>query len=273
MTTTVNAIADARLTDRAERISPAAYLELLMNLTRREVKGRYSQSLFGVGWAVAQPLATMLVFTLVFSRLANILSDVPYPLFAYAGLVPWFFFLNSVNSGTMSLVQYRNIVTKTYFPREIIPLAQIASRLLDFGAAAVFVAALIAYYGIGLTKWALLAPGLFVLLVAFTIAVTLLTSAVNVFYRDVNPVVQIGLQLWLYVTPIAYPFSKVPARWRVWIAINPLSGVIEGFRSAIVYGRAPEWSLLTLSISITAVALVASVVLFKQLDRYFADVI
>ena len=120
------------LLDHAERVRPAAYWELLMNLTRREVKGRYSQSLFGIGWAIAQPLATMAVFTLVFSRLANIVADgVPYPVFAYAGLVPWFFFLNSVNSGTMSLIQYRNIVTKTYFPREIIPLAQVSSRLVD----------------------------------------------------------------------------------------------------------------------------------------------
>ena len=261
------------LSDRPDRISPSAYVELLMNLTRREVKGRYSQSLFGFGWAVAQPLATMVVFTLVFSRLANILSDVPYPVFAYAGLVPWFFFLNSVNSGTMSLVQYRNIVTKTYFPREIIPLAQIASRLIDFAAAAVFVAALIVYYRIALTRWALLAPGIFLLLVAFTVAVTLLTSAVNVFYRDVNPVVQIGLQLWLYVTPIAYPWSKVPAKWRTLIALNPLSGVIEGMRASIVYGRAPDWGLLGTSVALTSVLLVGSIALFKRLDRYFADVI
>ena len=244
-----------------------------MKLTRREVKGRYSQSLFGFGWAVAQPLATMVVFTLVFSRLANINSDVPYPVFVYAGLVPWFFFLNSVNSGTMSLVQYRNIVTKTYFPREIIPLAQIVSRLIDFAAAAVFVAALIAYYGIAMTRWALLFPGLFLLLVAFTTAVTLITSAVNVFYRDVNPVVQIGLQLWLYVTPIAYPFSKVPAPWRPLIAINPLSGVIEGLRASIVYGREPDVALLALSTTLTLALLVFSIVLFKRLDRYFADVI
>lgn len=270
----VAAVASApALSDRPERISLAAYYELLMNLTRREVKGRYSQSLFGFGWAVAQPLATMVVFTLVFSRLANIMSDVPYPVFVYAGLVPWFFFLNSVNSGTMSLVQYRNIVTKTYFPREIIPLAQIVSRLIDFAAAALFVAALIVYYGIGMTRWALLAPGLFLLLVAFTTAVTLITSAVNVFYRDVNPVVQIGLQLWLYVTPIAYPFSKVPAQWRTLIAINPLSGVIEGLRASIVYGRAPDVTLLTLSTTLTLALLVFSIVLFKRLDRYFADVI
>ncbi len=261
------------LTDRPDRISLAAYGELLLNLTRREVKGRYSQSLFGFGWAVAQPLATMVVFTLVFSRLANIVSDVPYPVFAYAGLVPWFFFLNSVNSGTMSLVQYRNIVTKTYFPREIIPLAQVVSRLIDFAAAAVFVAALIVYYRIDLTPWALLAPFYFVLLVAFTTAITLLTSSLNVFYRDVNPVVQIGLQLWLYVTPIAYPFAKVPDRWRTLIALNPLSGVIEGLRASIVYGRRPDADLTLAATLLTTVTLVGAVLLFKRLDRYFADVI
>src|SRR6266571_6578583 len=176
------------LTDRAERIDPEAYLELLMNLTRREVKGRYSQSLFGFGWAVAQPLATMAVFTLVFSRLGNISADgAPYPIFAYAGLAPWFFFLNSINSGTTSLVQYRNIVTKTYFPREIIPLSQVCSRLLDFGAAASLFAVLMVAYGTRVTPWALIIPLVFVLLVAFTTAVTLLTSAANVFYRDVTP--------------------------------------------------------------------------------------
>src|SRR5436309_7768845 len=176
-----------QLTDRAERIDAAAYLELLMNLTRREVKGRYSQSLFGFGWAVAQPLATMAVFTLVFSRLGNISANgVAYPIFAYAGLVPWFFFLNSVNSGTMSLIQYRNIVTKTYFPREIIPFAQVSSRLLDFFAAAALFAVLMAWNGVGLTRWALLAPAMFLLLVLFTTGVTLIASSVNVFYRDVS---------------------------------------------------------------------------------------
>jgi lipopolysaccharide transport system permease protein len=262
------------LSDRAERIEPAAYWELLVNLTKREVKSRYSQSVFGFGWAVAQPLATMAVFTLVFSRLGNISAGaVPYPIFAYAGLVPWFFFLNSINSGTMSLIQYRNIVTKTYFPREIIPLAQVASRLLDFVSAASLFAILMAYYRVPVTRWALLVPVVFVLLVVFTIAVTLLTSSVNVFYRDVSPVVQIGLQLWLYVTPIAYPLSKVPARWRPWIAVNPLSGIIEGFRSAIVYGTEPDWGLLGLSASLTAVLCAGALVLFKRLDKYFADVI
>jgi lipopolysaccharide transport system permease protein len=266
--------AERTLTDRAERIDAAAYLELLMNLTRREVKGRYSQSLFGIGWAIAQPLAMMAVFTLVFSRLGNISADgVPYPIFAYAGLVPWFFFLNSVNSGTASLVQYRNIVTKTYFPREIIPLSQVCSRLLDLGAAASLFAALMAYYGAQITAWALVAAPLLVLLFAFTTAVTLLTSALNVFYRDVTPVVQIGLQLWLYLTPIAYPLARVPAHLRGWIAANPLSGIVEGFRSALVYGREPDWGLLAVSAALTLVMLAGAFLLFKQLDKYFADVI
>ena len=262
------------LSDRAEPIDAAAYFELLMNLTRREVRGRYSQSLFGFGWAVAQPLATMAVFTLVFSRLANISADgVPYPIFAYAGLAPWFFFLNSVNSGTMSLIQYRNIVTKTYFPREIIPFAQVSSRLLDFFAAAALYAVLMIYYGLPVTRWAPLVIAMFVLLVLFTTGVTLLTSSLNVFYRDVSPVVQIALQLWLYVTPIAYPIAKVPDRWRRWIAANPLSGIIEGLRSAIVYGREPDWPLLGVSAALSATVLIGAFVLFKRLDKYFADVI
>jgi lipopolysaccharide transport system permease protein len=262
------------LTDRAERIGATAYFELLMNLTKREVKGRYSQSLFGFGWAIAQPLATMAVFTLVFARLGNISSGgVPYPIFAYAGLVPWFFFLNSVTSGTMSLITYRNIVTKTYFPREVIPLAQVCSRLLDFAAASVLFALLMAYYRVPLTRWALLAPAMFVLLVMFTTGVTLLTSSANVFYRDVSPVVQIALQLWLYLTPVAYPLAKVPERWRMWIAVNPLSGIVEGFRAALVYGREPDWPLLALSTALTVGVLVGAWLLFKRLDRFFADVI
>ena len=263
-----------QLTDRAERIKPSAYWELLLNLTKREVKGRYTQSLFGIGWAVVQPLATMAVFTFVFARLGNISADgVPYPIFAYAGLVPWFFFLNSVNSGTMGLITYRNIVTKTYFPREIIPLSQVTSRLLDFGVAAGLFAILLVFYRVEVTRWALLAPLCFVLLVMFAAGVTLITSSVNVFYRDVSPVVQIGLQLWLYVTPIAYPLSRVPARWRPLLVANPLSGIVEGFRSALVYGREPDWSLLAVSASLTVTIFVGGFLLFKKIDKYFADVI
>jgi lipopolysaccharide transport system permease protein len=267
-------LTDRVLTDRAERISAAAYWELLVNLTKREVMGRYTQSLFGVGWAIAQPLATMAVFTFVFSRLAKIPSGgAPYPVFAYAALVPWFFFSNSVNSGTLSLITYRNIVTKTYFPREVIPFAQVCSRLLDFASAAALFALLMLYYRVPIGPWALLTPLFFVLLVLFTTGVTLATSAVNVFYRDVNPVVQIGLQLWLYLTPVAYALSQVSAKYRWLFVLNPLSAIVEGFRSVLVFDRAPDWTLTAISAAMTLALFVCAFVLFKRMDKYFADVI
>jgi lipopolysaccharide transport system permease protein len=262
------------LLDRSERLSAAAYWELVVNLTRREIKGRYSQSFFGFGWAIAQPLATMLVFTFVFGRLGKMdAGGAPYPLFAYAALVPWFFFSNSVSSGMMSLIAYRNIVTKTYFPREIIPLAQVGSRLLDFAAAAALFAVLLVQYRVAPGVWSLMGPAIFVLLVAFTCAVTLLTSSLNVFYRDVGPVVTIGLQLWLYLTPVAYAYAAVPARYRLFFAVNPLTAIIEGTRDAFVFNRPPDWALLELAAVITAALLAGSFALFKALDRYFADVI
>ena len=262
------------LIDHAERISAAAYWELLVNLTKREVMGRYTQSLFGVGWAIAQPLATMAVFTFVFSRLAKIPSDgAPYPVFAYSALVPWFFFSNSVNSGTLSLITYRNIVTKTYFPREIIPFAQVCSRLLDFASAGALFALLMVYYQVRIGPWALLTPAFFLLLLLFTTGVTLATSAVNVFYRDVNPVVQISLQLWLYLTPVAYPLSEVSQKYRVLFTLNPLSAIVEGFRSVLVFDRAPDWTLTVVSASMSLVLFVAAFVMFKRMDKYFADVI
>ena len=253
-----------QLSDKPERMSPSAYFELLMNLTRREVMGRYSQSLFGAGWAIAQPLATMAVFTLVFARLGQMPSDgAPYPLFAYAALVPWFFFSNSVTSGTLSLVTYRNIVTKTYFPREIVPLAQVGSRLVDLGAASGLYVLLMIYYGVAPTVWTALVPVFLALLLVFTLGVTLATSALNVFYRDVSPVVQIGLQLWLYLTPVAYPLSAV-AGYRPYFLLNPLTGVVEGLRAVLVFGREPEWPVVGVSAALT---------LFKKTDKYFADVI
>jgi lipopolysaccharide transport system permease protein len=216
----------------------------------------------------------MAVFTIVFSRLGRIPSGgVPYPIFAYAALVPWFFFSNSVASGTLSLITYRNIVTKTYFPREIIPFAQIASRLVDFVAAGALFAVLLIYYRVGLGPWALLAPAFFALLLIFTAGITLATSALNVFYRDVNPVVQIALQLWLYLTPVAYPLSSASQKYRLFFVLNPLSAIVEGFRSVLVFGRAPDWTLTAVSAAIALTLFCAAFVLYKRMDKYFADVI
>ena len=267
-------MAARQLSDKPEQMSLAAYGELLMNLTRREVMGRYSQSLFGAGWAIAQPLATMAVFTLVFARLGQMPSGgAPYPLFAYAALVPWFFFSNSVMSGTMSLVTYRNIVTKTYFPREIVPLAQVGSRLVDLAASSTLFVLLMIYYRVGVGPWAAMVPVFLILLLMFTLGLTLITSSINVFYRDVSPVVQIGLQLWLYLTPVAYPLSAVPERYRAFFLANPLAGVVEGLRQVLVFGREPEWSVVGISTALIVAIFVTGVVLFKKTDKYFADVI
>jgi lipopolysaccharide transport system permease protein len=255
-------------------ISPGAYWELLMNLTKREVKGRYSQSFFGIAWAIVQPLSAMIVFTIVFSRVAHMPSDgVPYPLFAYAALVPWFFFSNSVASGTLSLITYRNIVTKTYFPREIVPLSQVCSRFIDFFAAAIFYAGFMAYYRVTLGPWALMTPVFLALLILFTVGFTMATSAINVFYRDVNPVVQIALQLWLYLTPVAYPLSATSSRFRWLYVLNPLTAIVEGFRSSLIFGRAPDWSIVSISSALTIVLFASAFVMFKRIDKYFADVI
>lgn len=267
-------MAERVLRDGPERMPAAAYVELLMNLTRREVKGRYSQSLFGAGWAVAQPLAMMAVFTLVFSRLGQMPSGgAPYPLFAFSALVPWFFFSNSVNSGTMSLVTYRNIVTKTYFPREIVPIAQVGSRLVDLAASSTLFALLLVYYQVAIGGWAAMVPVFLLLLVLFTLGTTLATSALNVFYRDVSPVVQIGLQLWLYLTPVAYPLSAVPGEYRALFLLNPLTGVVEGLRAVLVFGRAPEWDVVGVSAALIVSLFLAALLLFKRTDKYFADVI
>jgi lipopolysaccharide transport system permease protein len=267
-------IARDTLLERSEPLSAAAYWELVVNLTRREIKGRYSQSFFGFAWAIAQPLATMLVFTFVFGRLGKMdAGGAPYPLFAYAALVPWFFFSNSVSSGMMSFITYRNIVTKTYFPREIIPLAQVCSRLLDFGAAAALFVVMLAQYRVVPGIWSLMGIVFFVLLFAFTCAVTLLTSSLNVFYRDVGPVVTISLQLWLYLTPVAYAYAAVPPRLKLFFMLNPLTAIIEGTRDSFVFNRPPDWLLLQVAAVVAAVLLAGSFVLFKKLDRYFADVI
>ena len=262
------------LSDKPERISWSAYFELLMNLTRREVMGRYSQSLFGIGRAHAPPLARWAGLTEGMSRHAQMPSGgAPYPLFAFAALVPWFFFSNSVTSGTMSLITYRNIVTKTYFPREIVPLAQVGSRLVDFAAAAGLYVLLMAYYGVMPGPWGLLVPLFLLLLLLFTLGVTFTTSAMNVFYRDVSPVVQIGLQLWLYLTPVAYPLSAVPERYRPFFLANPLTGVVEGLRAVLVFGREPEWPVVGISAAMIVAIFAGSIVLFKKTDKYFADVI
>jgi lipopolysaccharide transport system permease protein len=268
------------IVDSEARFAPGALFrlvrcrELIYALTQREVKARYRQSLLGIGWAIAQPLAFMFVFTLVFSRFARLPSDgVAYPIFAYSALVPWTFLSNALTTATIGLVSQRSVVTKTYFPREVIILSQVGARFVDFLAASLVLAAMMVWYGIAPTAWLLLVPVLLLILLTLIVGASLVTSAMHVSYRDLAPVVGLGLQVWLYLTPVSYPLSVVPAELQPVYALNPMVGLIEAFRAVVALGRPPAWDLLAISAVVSMVLLAAAYVYFKRAERAFADVI
>ena len=272
--------ADVAVIDSRARFAPSAllhlvrYRELLFALTQREIKARYRQSLLGVGWAIAQPLALMLVFNLVFSRFARVGSEgLPYPIFSYAAMVPWTYLANALNTATIGLVSQRSIVTKTYFPREIIIMSQVGARFVDFMAAFIVYALLMVLFAIWPTAWLLFLPVLILLQSALILACALVTSALHVRFRDLAPVVQLGLQVWLYLTPVGYPLDRVPDEWRLLYSLNPMVGIIQGYRAVLAHGRAPEWDVLAVSAVVSLLALVVAYVYFKRAERSFADVI
>jgi len=250
-----------------------AYRELGVFLALRDIKVRYKQAAFGVAWAIFQPLAGVVVFTVVFQRVASVASDgIAYPLFAFVGLTVWAYVSGSVTKATQSLVSNAALVTKVHFPRLMVPLAAVLPGLLDFFIAMPVLGVLWAVYGVA-PGWAVLTFPLWVVAaIIVSLAVGLLLSALNVRYRDVNQAISLFIQLWLFLSPVAYPSTSVPDRWRVLYALNPMSGVIEGFRWALVGGTPPGWSLL-LSAGVTLVLLVAAVVYFQRTERQFADVI
>jgi lipopolysaccharide transport system permease protein len=276
--------ADVAVIDSRSRFAPSAlfqlwrYRELLYALTLREIRARYRQSLLGVSWAIAQPLALMFVFTLVFSNFARLGSEgLPYPIFSYAAMVPWTFLANALNTATIGLVSQRSIVTKTYFPREIIVMSQIAARFVDFVAAFLVYGLLMVWFRVWPTAWLALVPLLAVLQIVLILAAALVTSALHVRFRDLAPVVTLALQLWLYLTPVAYSrelvHERLPALWQSLYSLNPMVGIIEGYRSVIAHGRPPDWSLLALSAAVSLAVLAIAYAYFKRAERAFADVI
>ncbi len=250
------------------------YRELLYFLMWRDVKVRYKQTVLGVAWVVIQPLATTLIFSVIFGNLAKIPSDnLPYAVFALAGLVPWNFFASAFARGSGSLVGSAHLISKVYFPRLIIPIAGVLAGLVDFAIVLVLVIALMFFYGRGVTA-ALVALPLYVLLViAIALAVSLWLSALYVQYRDVGYVVPFLSQLWLYATPVVYPSSLVPESWRVLYALNPMVSVVEGFRWALFgAGHAPD-AMLAVSVVVTLVILLSGAFFFKRMEKTFADVV
>jgi lipopolysaccharide transport system permease protein len=249
------------------------YRELLYYLAWRDVKVRYKQTLLGVAWAIIQPLFAMVLFTLFFGKLAGIPSDgIAYPLFAYTGLVAWMFFANAISSSGNSLVGSANLITRVYFPRMIIPGAAVMAGVVDFGIAFGILIGLMVYYGVAVTWTIAMLPMLLLLTVIMALGTGLFVSALNVKYRDVRYALPFLIQLWMFATPIIYPASFVPERWRWALALNPLTGIIEGYRAAL-FGRSVEWMTLGCSTVIALTLLVVAAYTFRRAERSFADVV
>jgi len=250
------------------------YRELLVFLVWRDIKVRYKQTLLGAAWAILQPLLTTLVFTLFFGVLAGVGSDgVPYPVFAYAGLLPWTFFANSVTQSSNSLVGNANLITKVYFPRIIIPSAAVGAGLVDFAIAFVVLVGLMIYYRVTVTWSMLMLPVLAFHITLFSIAVGMWLSALNVKYRDIRFVLPFLIQLWMFVSPVIYPASMIPQKWRWLLTLNPLTGIIENFRAALFAQKRFEWVSLGISMGITILMLLYSIYSFRRMEKHFADVI
>jgi len=248
--------------------------ELLYFLIWRDVKVRYKQTLLGAAWAILQPLLTMVVFSIFFGKLARMPSDgVPYPLFAYVALVPWTFFANGLILSSGSLVSNQTLLRKVYFPRLVIPVSAVAAGLIDFGIAFVVLLGLAARYGVPLTVNMIWLPALVLLALVTALGVGLWFAALNVLYRDIQYVVPFLVQVWLYATPIVYPSSLVPERWRTLYAINPMVGVVEGFRWALLgTGTAPGPMILVSGIA-AVVTLIGGMFFFRRMEKTFSDVV
>jgi len=251
-----------------------AFRELLYFLTWRDVKVRYKQTLLGAAWAILQPLLTMLIFSLLFGRLAGIKSEgVPYPIFAFGGLLIWIFFSNSVTNSGNSLVGNANLITKIYFPRMIIPAAAIGAGLVDLMLAFMIQIVLMFYYGVRLTRAFTMIPPLVLLATLLALGIGMWLSALNVKYRDIRYAITFLIQLWMFASPVIYPLSMVPAKWRWLFMLNPLTGIIQNFRIALFGTQTFEWSSLGISALITFAVLIYSAYSFRSMERRFADIV
>ena len=251
-----------------------AYRELLYFLVWRDIKVRYKQTALGASWAIIQPLFTMVVFSLFFGRLARIPSDgIPYPLFSFAALVPWTFFANGLTSSSNSLVGSSQLITKVYFPRLTIPIATVLAGVVDFVLAFVVLLVMMLWYGVTPTLNVLWLPLLLLLALVSSLGVGLWFSALNVKYRDVRYVVPFMTQIWMFMTPIAYPSSLLKGPWRAVYSLNPMVGVIEGFRWALLGSNTAPGSSIMISAATALVILIGGALYFRRMERTFADIV
>ena len=250
----------------------AQYKDLILTLCLHRVKVRYKQSVLGVFWAILQPLSVMLIFTFIFSMIARMPSDgAPYAIFAYTALLPWNLFSSGVSNATVSLANHAQFVTKVYFPREILPITYVAAALFDFLVASTLLAGLMIYYRVPLTINALYVVPIIAVLTCFALAMSFLFSATQVRFRDIGVAVPLLLQVWLFATPVIYPLSAVPERLRPFYTLNPMVGIIDSFRRAILSGTTPDMPSLLLSAVIAVILLVVSYLYFKWVEATMAD--
>jgi lipopolysaccharide transport system permease protein len=247
--------------------------ELLYFLVWRDLKVRYKQTALGVVWVLLQPLLMTLIFTVVFGKLVRVPAQkVPYPLFAYSGLSLWIFFSSAVSITGNCLVQNANLITKVYFPRLIVPMASIIARIVDLAISLLILAALMFYYRVPFSSQIVMMPVLVLLLSLLALAFGLWTSAVNVKYRDVGLALPVLIQLWMFLSPIVYPASQVPEKYRIIFSLNPLVGLIDGFRASL-FGTPFEWYAILISTVITLVLLPYAAFTFVAREKTFADII
>lgn len=256
-----------------------AYRELVYFLTWRDIKVRYKQAALGVGWAILQPVINMIIFTVIFGTLANLPTDagIPqswYPIFSFAALLPWQLFQGALTRSGVSLVGNANLLTKVYFPRLIIPFSAAAAGLVDFGFSLLILVGLMVYYQVPLTVHMLWLPLLVLLTLAAALAVGLWLSALNVQYRDVQHMIPFLLQAWMYASPVVYSVELIPETgpWRTLFALNPMTGVIQGFRWALLGGSPPD-RLMVVSVIMVLVLLVSGLFYFRRMERNFADMV
>jgi lipopolysaccharide transport system permease protein len=250
------------------------YRELIYFLTWRDIKVRYKQTVLGGAWAILQPFLTMVVFSVFFGRLAGIPSDgLPYPIFAYCALLPWQLFAHALTESSNSLVANERLITKVYFPRLVVPISAVLAGLLDFLVAFVVLIGMMMYYHIRPTAALWTVPLFLLLAVGAALGVGLWLSALNVQYRDVRYTIPFLTQFWLFLTPVAYPSTLVPVSWRALYGLNPMAGVVEGFRWALLGKAEGPGALLAVSVAITIVILVGGLYYFRRMEKTFADVV
>jgi len=250
------------------------YRELLYFLVWRDVKVRYKQTVIGVAWAVLQPFLTMVVFTIVFGQLVHVSTgQIPYPVFAYVALLPWTFFAGAISRSGNSLVYDANLISKIYFPRLLLPLAANLSNLVDFAMAFVILIGMMLFLGVVPQASILTLPFFLLLAILTSFSVGLWLSALNVKYRDINYVIPFLVQIWLFVTPVAYPTTVVPERWRLLYSLNPMVGVVEGFRWALLGQQNISWDLMFLSVLLILVLFITGLFYFRRVEFEFADVV